>query len=42
VALVVGAFVKLFRFSAVYAEVETKAGISTKPADGCLVELAHR
>ena len=42
VALVVGAFVKLFRFKAVHPVVEAKAGVSTKPADGCLVELSRR
>ena len=42
VALVVGAFVKLFRFAAVNQENEARAGVSTKPADGVLVELRLR
>ena len=42
VALVVGAFVKLFRFKAVNAEIAPRAGVSTKPADGVLVELELR
>jgi len=42
VGLVVGAFVKLFRFHAVDAKNEAKAGVSTKPADGTLVELQLR
>jgi cytochrome P450 len=42
VGLVVGAFVKLFRFDAVHAENDAKAGVSTKPADGCLVKLELR
>ncbi|MEX1039669.1 MAG: cytochrome P450 [Pirellulaceae bacterium] len=42
VALVVGAFVKLFRFRALHAENPVKAGVSTKPADGTLVELELR
>lgn len=42
VALVVGAFVKLFKFKAVNAENEVKAGVSTKPLDGTLVELTLR
>lgn len=42
VALVVGAFVKLFRFKAVNEANEAKAGVSTKPADGTLVELELR
>lgn len=42
VALVVGAFVKLFRFKAVHTENTAKAGVSTKPADGALVELERR
>ncbi|QDT15013.1 cytochrome P450 [Alienimonas californiensis] len=42
VGLVVGAFVKLFRVRAVHAENPPKAGVSTKPADGTLVELALR
>lgn len=42
VGLVVGAFVKLFEFRAVNAELEAKAGVSTKPADGTLIDLGLR
>ncbi len=42
VGLVVGAFVKLFRFQAVHPENAVKAGVSTKPQDGTLVELRLR
>lgn len=42
VALVVGVFVKLFRFRAVHPECNVNAGVSTKPADGTLVELELR
>jgi cytochrome P450 len=42
VGLVVGAFVKLFRFHAVDSKNEAKAGVSTKPSDGTLVELQLR
>lgn len=42
VALVVGAFVKIFRFKAVHAKAEARAGVSTKPADGALVDLELR
>lgn len=42
VGLAVGAFVKLFRFRAVHAESQAKAGVSTKPADGVLVSLERR
>lgn len=42
VGLVVGAFVKLFKFTAVNDHSEPKAGVSTKPADGVLVELEMR
>ena len=42
VALVVGAFVKLFRFTAVNGDNPARAGVSTKPADGVLVELNLR
>lgn len=42
VALVVGVFVKLFRFRAIHAELPVRAGVSTKPADGTLVELELR
>lgn len=43
VGLVVGALVKLFRFRAADPRpVAARAGVSTKPADGVLVELAVR
>jgi len=42
VALVVGAFVKLFRFTACNRENPARAGVSTKPADGVAVELTAR
>jgi cytochrome P450 len=42
VGLVVGAFVKLFRFRAVNADYGVKAGVSTKPSDGTLVDLELR
>jgi cytochrome P450 len=42
VALVVGVFVKLFRFRAIYSQNEARAGVSTKPADGTLLELELR
>jgi len=42
VALVVGAFVQLFKFKAVHQENPARAGVSTKPADGTLVELQLR
>ena len=42
VALVVGAFVKLFRFKAVNTENHAEAGVSTKPVDGVLVDLELR
>ncbi len=42
VALVVGAFVKLFQFKAVHPENPAKVGVSTKPADGVLIELELR
>jgi cytochrome P450 len=42
VGLVVGAFVKLFRFKAVNPENHARAGVSTKPLDGTLVELELR
>ena len=42
VGLVVGAFVKIFKFSAVNNRVYARAGVSTKPADGVLVDLALR
>lgn len=42
VALVVGAFVKLFKFSAVHEVLEPKAGVSTKPDDGTLLKISRR
>ncbi len=42
VGLVVGAFVKLFRFKAVHPDNQAKAGVSTKPLDGAFVELELR
>lgn len=42
VALVVGAFIRLFRFDAQSPENPVAAGISTKPADGALVKLELR
>lgn len=42
VALVVGAFVKMFRFFSLDPDYEVKAGVSTKPADGTIVELELR
>lgn len=42
VGLVVGAFVKMFRFTAVNADNPAKAGVSTKPLDGTFVELERR
>ena len=42
VGLVVGAFVKVFRFSAVGGPTAARAGVSTKPADGVLVDLEVR
>ena len=42
VALVVGVFVKLFHFRAIHPDNHVKAGVSTKPADGTLVELELR
>lgn len=42
VALVVGAVVKLFELRAVERENPPRAGVSTKPADGVLVELRLR
>ena len=42
VGLVVGAIVKVFRLSAVESGVDAKAGVSTKPADGVLLDLALR
>ena len=42
VGLVVGAFVKSFRFNAVSPDNRAKAGVSTKPLDGALVDLELR
>ena len=42
VGLVVGAMVKLFRFTAGTGAVAPRAGVSTKPADGVLVDLELR
>ena len=42
VGLVVGAIVKKFKFRAVHAENKVRAGVSTKPADGTLVDLELR
>jgi cytochrome P450 len=42
VGLVVGAFVKLFRCTAVHSETRSRAGVSTKPGDGTLVDLELR
>ena len=42
VGLVVGAFVKLFKCTAVHAVAGARAGVSTKPADGTLVDLELR
>jgi cytochrome P450 len=42
VGLVVGAFVKVFKFRSVHPDNPAKAGVSTKPADGCLVDLELR
>jgi hypothetical protein len=42
VGLVVGAFLKLFRFKAVHPDNSATAAISTKPLDNALVELEPR
>lgn len=42
VGLVVGAVVKMFKFTAVGKDTEAKAGVSTKPADGVAVDLELR
>jgi cytochrome P450 len=42
VALVVGAAIKLFELRAVNADNPARAGVSTKPADGVLVDLRAR
>lgn len=40
--LVVGAIVKMFRFRAATEKTEARAGVSTKPGDGVLVDLEMR
>lgn len=42
VGLVVGAVLKLFKFTAVHETTRARAGVSTKPADGVLVDLELR
>jgi len=42
VGLVVGAVVKIFKFKAVSEKTPVRAGVSTKPADGVLVDLELR
>lgn len=42
VGLVVGAVVKMFKFTAVDERTQAKAGVSTKPADNLLVDLELR
>lgn len=42
VSLVVGAFVKAFKFEAEAEENPARAGVSTKPADGTFVRMAVR
>ena len=42
VGLVVGAMVKLFKFTSVGERTDVRAGVSTKPADGVLVDLELR
>lgn len=42
VGLAVGAFVKMFKFQAPNAENPAKAGVSTKPLDGTMVDLELR
>jgi len=42
VGLVVGAFVKIFKFTAANGQTRARAGVSTKPADGVLIDLALR
>jgi cytochrome P450 len=42
VGLVVGAIVKMFKFTAVGKPTQAKVGVSTKPADGVLVDLELR
>jgi cytochrome P450 len=42
VGLAVGAFVKMFKFTAPNPELRARAGVSTKPADGVAIELELR
>lgn len=42
VGLVVGAIIKIFKFTAVESNVAARAGVSTKPSDGVLVDLRLR
>lgn len=42
VGLVVGAIVRTFKFRAVNTDIRAKAGVSTKPVDGVLVDLELR
>lgn len=42
VALVVGAFVKLFKFKAVHPDNPPRAAVSTKPQDNVLIEIQMR
>ncbi len=42
VALVVGSFVKLAKFQALSPDNPAKAGVSTKPADGCRIRMTLR
>jgi len=42
VGLVVGAAVKIFKFTAVGEKTQARAGVSSKPADGVLVDLELR
>jgi cytochrome P450 len=42
VGLAVGAFVKMFKFNAANHELHAKAGVSTKPADGVLIDIELR
>ena len=42
VGLVVGAVVKIFKFKAIQDKIEASAGVSTKPADGVMVDLELR
>ncbi|MEX2171308.1 MAG: cytochrome P450 [Pirellulales bacterium] len=42
VGLAVGAFTKMFKFVAPHPEIHAKAGVSTKPSDGVLIDLELR